>query len=326
MVYNFAMPHLEHFKPAWWLNHSHAQTLWPSLVRQRPEIQIRHERITLPDGDFIDLDWTMNNTGPIVLVFHGLGGSIESKYALGLLKAVHDRGWRGVVMNFRSASGEVNRSMKSYHAGETEDTGYIINLLQQRETNTPIAVCGFSIGGSALLNLLAKKRPASIKAAVAVSVPYLLNNATESLDRGFSRVYQQYILKSLKETSRQKLAHLHSPFNRKDLDKTKNFRQFDDLVTAPIHGFNGVDDYYTQCSSRQYLARITTPTLLIHAKDDPFMTPDAIPKKKELSPAVQLELYNGGGHVGFVSGIFPWKPTYWLEHRIPEYLAPFLSK
>jgi len=313
------------FKPAWWLNHPHTQTLWPSLVRQRPKIQTRRERISLPDGDFIDLDWTMNISGPIVIVFHGLGGSIESKYALGLLKAIHARGWRGVLMNFRSASGEVNKSIKSYHAGETEDTGYVINLLHKREMNTPIAVCGFSIGGSALLNLLGKKRPPCIKAAVAVSVPFLLSNATDSLDRGFSRIYQRHILNSLKKTSKQKLALVHSPFTREKLDKTKNFRQFDDLVTAPVHGFNGVDDYYKQCSSRQYLTHIETPTLLIHAKDDPFMTPDAIPEKRELSPSVQLELHNCGGHVGFVSGVLPWKPRYWLEHRIPEYLTPLLS-
>lgn len=313
------------FKPAWWLNHSHAQTLWPSLVRQRPKIQTRRERITLPDGDFIDLDWTMNNTGPIVIIFHGLGGSIDSKYALGLLKTIHARGWRGVVMNFRSASGEVNNSVKSYHAGEMEDTGYIIDLLHKREADIPMAVCGFSIGGSALLNLLGKQKLPGIRAAVAISVPFMLDNASDSLDQGFSRLYQRYILTGLKRKTHIKFSRISPPFELGKLKHARNFRQFDDLVTASTHGFSNVDDYYGQCSARQHLRHIEIPTLLIHARDDPFMSPDAIPKKEELSSAVKLELYDNGGHVGFVSGKFPWKPTYWLDHRVPEFLAPLLS-
>ena len=147
------------------------QTLWPYLFRRMPRVELRRERLELPDGDFLDLDWTKNSRGPIVIVLHGLEGSSDSKYARGLLKAVHDHGWRGVVMHFRGCGGEPNRLPRSYHSGETTDLAYVVKLLQSREPETPLFVVGFSLGGNVLLKWLGKPQPRHPCLAALASIP-----------------------------------------------------------------------------------------------------------------------------------------------------------
>lgn len=311
------------FRPAWWLPGPHAQTIWPVLCRRRPRLPLRRERLELPDGDFLDLDWTFGERGPIVLVVHGLEGSSDSHYALGILAAVVRRGWRGAVMHFRGCGGQPNRLARSYCAGDTADIAHVVDWLHRREPITPLAAVGYSLGGNALLKWLGET-PADppLRAAVAVSAPFLLDAAAQRLGSGFSRLYQSHLLRELKRGYREKFRHRSDgPVALDELATLRNFYAFDDRITAPLHGYTGVGDYYARASCRQFLRRIRIPTLILHALDDPFMSPDAVPKAAELSARVRLELSRNGGHVGFVAGRWPWRADYWLERRIPAFLA-----
>lgn len=317
-----------HFKPAWWLPSSHLQTLWPTLCR-RPikHLTFKRERIELPDGDFIDLDWVdRHQTGPIVLLLHGLEGTLNSPYAKGMLNAIQREGWRGIFLSFRGCSGEHNRLPRSYHSGDTADVDYVVELLKQREPSTPMAAVGFSLGGNVLVKWLgetAHNNP--LQAAVAICVPFELYKAVLRINRGFSRVYQWHLLSCLRNKLKGKAKMLSSPISTQQLNKVRTIHDFDEYVTAPLHGFANANDYYVKCSSRAYLPYILRPTLLVQAKDDPFMTEDVLPNEKELSPLVQLELTDKGGHVGFVSGKVPWQAEYWLEQRVPEFLRAYLK-
>lgn len=308
------------FQPAGWLPGPHAQTLWAGVIRRRPRVGLRRERVELPDGDFVDLDWTTGDGGPIVLIVHGLEGSSRSRYAAGLLAAVHARRWRGTVLHLRGCSGEPNRRPQRYHACATEDLEYVFDQLRAREPHTLIAVIGYSLGGSIVLNWLSdREEPPAVGAAVAVSVPFDLNLSADRLASGFSRLYQHALLNNLYDRVKQKRRVVPHPLGERLTHRPKNFREFDDLYTAPLHGFAGVDDYYGRCSTIGKLQRIRTRTLILHAADDPFLGPVGVPRQDQLSDAVTLELSPQGGHAAFVSGPF-WRPRYWLEQRIPEYI------
>jgi predicted alpha/beta-fold hydrolase len=312
------------FKPAWWLPGPHLQTLWPTLARRDKKILLQRERIELADGDFLDLDWTEQKTGPIVLILHGLEGSVNSTYAQGMLKSMTQQGWRSAVMHFRGCSGEVNRLPRMYHSGDTGDIDAIIKILRVREPETPIAVIGFSIGGNVLLKWLGETAAANIlTAAVAVSVPFQLNKSVDHLHRGFSRIYEKHLLRSLCTKITEKFRTQLAPVVLPAVSSIKTIRQFDDEVTAPLHGFENAEDYYVRSSSRQFLKSIAVPTLLLQAKDDPFMPDSVIPSVSELSSMVTLEVSLQGGHVGFVGGL-PWRPRYWLDERVPEFLQQYL--
>lgn len=322
------------FTPAWWLRNPHLQTLWPHLLRFKLRVETRRERLELPDGDFVDLNWTLNSgtvpdatyNSPIVIVLHGLQGSVRSSYASGLLRAIENMGWRGVFMHFRGCSGEPNRLARCYHAGETEDFATLVEVLRQREPHTPLAAVGFSLGGNVLLKWLGEiGERAPLQAAVAVSVPFDLANSVRRINQGLSRAYQLRLLRGLRNSIQQKFKHIATPENLGDLRRLRSIRDYDGNVTAPLHGFADADDYYTRSSSRQYLKNIRVPTLILHAADDPFMTAQAIPEFNELSSSTRLELSKRGGHLGFVGGKYPWKPDYWLEARIPEFLRAALG-
>lgn len=311
------------FRPAWWLPGPHAQTLWPVLFRRRPRLALRRERLELPDGDFLDLDWTIGERGPIVLILHGLEGSSASHYARGLLAALVRHGWRGVVMHFRGCSGQPNRLARRYCAADTADLAYVADWLRRREPDTPLAAVGYSLGGNALLKWLGEAgADLPLRAAVAVSTPFLLDHTARRLQQGFSRLYQLHLLRALKGGYRAKFRHRSDgPIPLAELAAIRDFYGFDDRITAPLHGYAGVHDYYARASCRPDLGRIRVPTLILHASDDPFMRPETAPKASELSSSVRLELSPGGGHVGFVAGPWPWRADYWLERRIPAFLA-----
>lgn len=320
------------FKPAWWLWSSHSQTIYPSLLRRIKSPIDLMERIELPDGDFIDLAWAVNGLGsdtPLLILLHGLGGSMDSNYAAGLMQAFNRCGWRALLMHFRGASKEPNRLLRAYHSGDTQDLNYLLQLLAEREPRTKKAAVGFSLGGNVLLKWLGEQGQQSLlQAAVAVSVPFQLGLVADRINRGFSRVYQRYLLDRLRQIFERKMANyteVEMPKVLQDLHKWQCFWTFDEHVTAPLHGFPHVHAYYRESSSRAYLAKISTPTLIIHALDDPFMTPEVVPAADELSKEVVLELSQKGGHVGFISGQLPGKPIYWLEQRIPDYLNCLLN-
>jgi hypothetical protein len=308
------------FKPAWWLPGPHLQTLFPHIFRKRNAPALTRERIELDDGDFLDIDWSGNDSGPLVLLLHGLEGSIRSHYATGLMNALSRCGFQVVLLNFRGCSGEPNRLPRSYHSGDTEDVDTILDRLCRRHPQRPVYIVGTSLGGNVLLKWLGENPDQTlVKKAVAISVPFELNIAAHRLERGLSRLYQAHLLYKLRRSTRRKSARMALPIDASRLSRIKSFRQFDDQVTAPLHGFDGVDDYYRRASSRPFIKNIKTPTLILHALDDPFMTADAVPEDDELGPGVQLELSETGGHVGFVGGILPWKPRYWVDERVCDY-------
>ena len=311
------------FTPAWWLPGPHAQTLWPALARRPRPVALTRERIELQDGDFIDIDWTGRGSGPIVVILHGLQGSSRSLHVRGLLGALSRRGWRGAVMHFRGCSGEPNRLPRTYHSGETGDAGYILGRLRERHPSAPFAAVGYSLGGNVLLKWLAERGPgAELDAAVAVSVPFRLDRAADRLERGFSRAYKRHFIIDLQRTVLEKFRHRPGPLDLDAVRRERTFRGFDDRVTAPLHGFRDAAHYYDTASCcRQYLRRVARPTLIVHALDDPFMTRDVVPRREELAPSIRLELGAAGGHVGFVEGSTPWSARYWLEERIPRFLA-----
>lgn len=310
------------FTPAWWLSSPHLQTLWQPLFRRGPRPALRRQRLELPDGDFLDLDWTGPLQGPTVLALHGLEGSVRSPYIRGLLQVLAARGWRAVLMHFRGCSGEPNRADRWYHSGETTDLTTVVHWLRAHNPHAPLAVVGYSLGGNVLLKWLGEwGARAPISAAVAVSVPFVLSAAAERLEVGFSRIYQWWLLRQLRASTLRKFSTRPAPIDLSGIDTWRTFRKFDDRVTAPLHGFRDVEDYYWRSSSRPYLRRIRVPTLIVHARDDPFIDEGALPKTSELSRTTTLEVSARGGHVGFVAGRIPGRPIYWLEHRIPRFLA-----
>lgn len=322
------------FKPAWWLKNRHLQTLYPALCRKISSPLLRRERLTTPDGDFIDIDWCGEGNKPLVILLHGLTGSSQSVYIKGLQTVLLTHNFRSVTLNFRGCSGEANHSARCYHSGETEDINFLYQKLRQREPDTAFAAIGFSLGGNVLLKWLGEQgEKLDLFAAIAVSVPLVLSTCATKLDLGFSKIYRANLLKELKIYISDKQQHLEFLGHQHEADKIKalgdlsqitSFWEYDERIVARLHGFKNAHDYYHRSSSRQFLKAITMPTLIIQAVDDPFMTAEVIPQREELSCHVQLEVTQGGGHVGFVSGKNPFKPLYWLEKRIPEFLLqPF---
>ena len=284
------------------------------------------ERLELDDGDFVDLDWNgpagKPVSGPLVLLLHGLEGSIESPYALELMARAADRGWPAVLLNFRGCSGEVNRLTRGYHAGETGDLSTVLEYLGQQHPGVKVAAVGYSLGGNVLLKYLGERgRDSALVTAVGVSVPFELQMASDALNEGLSRMYRIWLMKRMRATVRRKFRPDTDVLDWYSAMAAKTFNQFDDRVTARLHGFNGVADYYSTSSCRQFLRDIQTPTLIIHASDDPFMNSSVIPGNDELSPSVELELSPDGGHVGFVTGGWPWRPRTWLPARILDHIA-----
>lgn len=318
------------FKAPWWLRNPHLQTLWPRFERRGQLVALRRERIDTGDGDFLDLDWAepapVAGDAPLVLLIHGLEGNSLSPYVQGMLSALAARGWRSLVMHFRGCSGEPNRLPRSYHSGETGDPGLVNQLLRERFPQAPLVLIGYSLGGNVLLKYLGEaSRIDTVTAAAAISVPFLLSPSADRLQRGFSQLYQRILLASLKAKTLQKFSIMTSPVPLAALATATSIRDFDDIVTAPIHGFADAADYYARNSSRQFLRAIDVPTLIVHAADDPFMTPEVIPAGDELSPTVRLEVSERGGHVGFVDGPSPWRARHWLETRVPAFIAAQLQ-
>jgi hypothetical protein len=319
------------FTSAWWLKNHHLQTIYPALSRKIAFLpHYRRERLTTLDNDFIDIDFCGVGNQPLIILLHGLTGSSQSGYIKGLQQILFTQGFRSAALNFRGCSGMPNNKARSYHSGETEDIHFLYKTLREREPNTPLGAVGFSLGGNVLLKWLGEQGKAvDLFAAVAVSVPLVLSVCATKLDAGFSRLYRKNLLEELNDYMQAKLLHLEDIGsvaeaikikNLGDLSLIKSFWQYDDQVVAKLHGFNDVFDYYQRSSSRQFLKSIAVPTLLIQAADDPFMTAAVLPNQDELSPSVVMEIVSGGGHVGFVAGKNPFKPDFWLEQRIPQYL------
>ena len=309
------------FAPPWPLRSPHAQTLWPFLFRQRLQTGYLAETFELPDGDFLDLNWSQTDSDKTVLLIHGLEGSIESHYVGGLMARLEAGGYRPVFMHFRGCSGRINRLPRAYHSGDTGDIAEVVKHIEQ-QTGAPVfAAIGFSLGANALLKWLGQSGTANpLQRAVAVSVPFQLADAARRLNEGLSRFYREYLLRSLKNSYQRKFATMPSPL-KVDLQAIKTLWQYDEAITAPLHGFDGADHYYHVASSRQYLHSIVIPTCIIHARDDPFMYPHNVPVPSELSPSIDLRVSAFGGHVGFVEWRRAGGIDYWHERQIMDFLV-----
>ncbi len=328
------MPGKSQFSPCWWGRNPHVQTLLPTLIRRNRSISTIKQRWDTEDGDFLDLAWSALPckalSTPIIVVFHGLEGSIDSPYIKGLFQSIRDCGWIGVLMHFRGCSQEPNRATRSYHSGETTDAAFIIRQIKERYPQSPLFAVGYSLGGNMILKYLGEQGDKCLlDAAVAVSVPFKLDRCAARLETGFSRAYLRHLVRQLTDSMVLKMKVVdfskQVSLTEKEIINLKTFREFDDVVTAPLHGFENADDYYNRCSSLQFLKNVKTPTLVLHSEDDPFISRDAIPSSHELSAQVKLELSKAGGHVGFISGGSPLKPEFWLEKRIPEFIGEQLT-
>lgn len=313
------------------MSNAHLQTILPRLIRRRIQLQPHWQRLTLPDTDFVDLAWSEDPAGakhkPRVVLFHGLEGSFHSPYVHGLLQVCKDRGWLGVVMHFRGCSGEPNRLRRIYHSGETSDARFFLQWLRDEWGTVPTAAAGFSLGGNMLACLMGEQGYSCLlDAAVVVSAPLMLEPCSLKLEQGFSRFYQRYLLNLLKQNAERKLLAWPGtlPIDLPQLRALKKLRDFDDVITARAHGFLDATDYYRRCSAMPLLPGVEKPLLIIHAKDDPFMTSEVIPAPDTLPSSVTYQLTEYGGHVGFVSGTL-FKPQMWLEQRIPQWLSTWLD-
>jgi uncharacterized protein len=302
-----------------WLPGGHAQTIYASLLAPRPAVEFRRTEWTTPDGDFIDLDWLDGPAeAPLVVLFHGLEGSSRSHYAASMMGMVRTRGWRGVVPHFRGCSGRPNRLPRAYHSGDFEEIHWILERLAVHAHPAPLFAAGVSLGGNALLKWLAQQGSAAtstLRAAAAVCAPVDLQAAGHGLGRGLNRLYTWYFLQTLKPKSLQKLLQHPGLYDGRAVSRARNLYEFDHLVTAPLHGFDSADDYWTRASSKPDLGRIEVRTLLLHARNDPFLPGSFLPGSAEVSPHVTLDYQETGGHAGFVSGAFPGSLD-WLPRRL----------
>ena len=315
------------FKPAPGLSNTHLQTLGATLLGRLRPIKYYRETLCLPDDDFVDLDW-MNKpysetSEPILIIFHGLEGSSQSHYVRELALYASERDWSVVIMNFRSCSGRLNKQPRLYHSGETADACYLINWLHQSYPAASLFAAGFSLGGNMLLKMAGEQGDESlIKALVAVSAPIKLQESTQHMLSGLSRYYQRYLLRALKRKALAKFKqHDYSllidlPEYR--LMECKSIREFDELFTARIHGFDGATDYYQKNSAYRFLNTITRPSLLIHAHDDPISPSSILPDASQISTNISLDINQHGGHAGFLAGQL-WHPVFWLPERIIAY-------
>ena len=321
------------YSAPWWLPGGHAQTLYAALVAPRPRVAYRRERWDTPDGDFIDLDWVVDegpstrpstlDPRPLVVLFHGLEGSSRSHYSLALMAAVRERGMRGVAVHFRGCSGVPNRLPRAYHSGDAQEIEWILRRLRAQNAGAPLFAVGVSLGGNALLKWLGETGADAgtvVNKAAAVSAPVDLMAAGDALGQGFSLLYARNFLSTLKVKSLAKLARYPGLYDAARVRAASTLREFDDLVTAPLHGFKGVDDYYARASSKPQLKCIAAPTLMLNARNDPFLPARFLPTPQEVSLNVLLETPAGGGHAGFVTGRFPGNIE-WLAQRVLRFFA-----
>lgn len=319
------------FKTPWWLGNPHLQSLWGTLFRRRSSLRRRRERLELDDGDFIDLDWHCSHSpqAPILLALHGLTGSSQSHYILGIQSAMAHCGWNSVALNMRGCSGEPNRLPRGYHSGASDYYAEVVNHVRNSYPGAPLFACAYSLGANILLKYLGERGvDTPLQATAAVSVPFQLDRCADHIEKGFARVYQAYFVRELIRYVEAKKNRYRQNGQKDFLDTLerlgpltgiKTLRTFDDRITAPLSGFIDSADYYHKASCRQFLGGIRIPTLILHARDDPFIDSICVPRPGELPPSCTLELSRQGGHVGFLTSGLQQPGLYYLEHRLPQW-------
>ncbi|UOQ67138.1 YheT family hydrolase [Hymenobacter volaticus] len=322
------MPLVAHsrYQPPFYLFNGHLQTIVPSLLRTVPEVRYERERVETEDGDFLDLDWSRLNdrsADTLCIVSHGLEGDAGRPYVRGMVRALNKAGFDALAWNYRSCSGEMNRLLRSYHLGDTDDLDFVVRYALATGRYQRVYLTGFSAGGNVTLKYLGEnpdRVPHEVQRAAVFSVPTDLKASSHQIARPENRVYLNRFMKSLRRKMREKAALLPGQVNLEGLDLLRDFPQFDDRFTAPMHGFKSADEYYERSGSGRYLSAIRIPTLLVNAQNDPFLAPTCYPREvASRSEFVYLETPQGGGHVGFAEGTPDGE--YYSERRAVEFLT-----
>jgi predicted alpha/beta-fold hydrolase len=302
--------------------------MWGKFFRPRPSLPTRLERWETPDGDFIELHRLDAPAGsPRLLFLHGLEGTIRSHYVSGFFTEAQRRGWAADLLLFRGCGDEPNRGPRFYHSGETTDLAFALERLEAETPDRPILLAGVSLGGNVLLKYLgerADRLSPQIRGAAAVSVPFDLEKGARFISKGFARVYDRHFLRTLRRKALEKLERYPDLFNPAELEQARSIYEFDDVVTAPVHGFESAHDYYSRSSSLGFLERVRVPTLLLSAVDDPFLPSSVLDQVRaiaKLNRALTVEFPERGGHVGFIGGRVPCRPIYYAEARVCEFLS-----
>ena len=306
------------YQPPFFLFNAHLETIYPALLRRVPLQAYTRERIATPDQDFLDLDWIKQDAGRLVIISHGLEGNSQRSYIKGMARMCLASNFDVLTWNYRGCSEEMNRELRFYHSGATDDVGVVVNhAIACGYTN--ITLIGFSLGGNLTLKYIGEQQPPKeVKKAVAFSVPLDLHSSCIQISRPSNRIYSERFLKSLKKKIITK-AVFRKELDIKGIDAIASLIEFDDHFTAPIHGFKNAVDYYTQSSSLQFLTRITIPALIINAQNDPFLSKDCYPTATlHDHPFVRFESPAYGGHVGFAQ--FNKNGLYWSEERAMEFI------
>ncbi len=317
------------YRPAWWLPDPHSATLWGRVGRREPHIATRIERFDTPDGDFLELVRLDGPSldAPRLLLLHGLEGGAHSHYAKAMFREARARGWAADLLLFRTCGTEPNRLPRSYHSGETSDPRFVIEQLATAFPSAPLGVMGVSLGANVLCKLLGEdgeRLSGNVRGAVAMSTPFDLARASRHIGRGFGVVYERFFLRSLIPKALSKVSRHRELSDLTSVRRARTLWEFDDHFTAPLHGFADAADYYARASSLPYLAEIRRPTLLLSAVDDPFLPSDVLDRVRTVTrnnASITIEFPERGGHVGFTSGLLPWRPRYYGEWRAAEFLA-----
>ncbi|PIE31702.1 alpha/beta hydrolase [candidate division KSB3 bacterium] len=318
------MPLLQHsdYTPPFIFRNPHLHTIYPSIFRKVNGVSFTRERIDTPDGDFLDLDWSRIGAKKLILAIHGLEGSSHSGYIPGIIHAFQRRGWDGVALNLRSCSGEPNRLLRSYHSGATEDVETTIAYLLRHYHYTKIAIVGFSLGGNLTLKYLGERGaslPPEIFRAAAISTPCDLKSSAWQISEELGGLYLKNFLWHFRRKIRQKMKRMPGAISDENFHEIKTLRDYDERYTAPIHGFASAEDYWTRCSSKQFLPDICIPTFLLNAQDDPFLRQESFPfEEAQSSSYLFFEAPKFGGHVGFVARNL--QQEYWHETRVVTFI------
>jgi predicted alpha/beta-fold hydrolase len=309
-----------------WLPGAHAQTIAAAKLVPRPRVAYRRERWDTPDGDFIDVDFAAPEPldgAPTVVLFHGLEGNSHSHYALAVMRAVADRGWRGIVPHFRGCSGEANRLPRAYHSGDSDDVDWILRRVRARFAHGPLYAAGVSLGGNVLAKWLGEREQDAgfVTAAASIGAPLDLAAGGAALGRGFNLVYTKLFLVTLVRKARDKAQRFPGLIDERRLSACRDLYDFDNAYTAPVHGFRDADDYWTRASGKPWLRAVAVPHLVLNARNDPFVPATSLPTTRDVSRLVVLEQPEEGGHIGFVRGAPPGDLGF-----LPERLLTFFER
>lgn len=304
------------------MQNGHIQSIYPTLFRRFDTGFYERERIFTPDDDFLDIDWSRTGSNKLAIISHGLEGNSHRNYVVGMVKMLNRNGWDALAWNYRSCSGEMNRRLRFYNSGTIDDLEVVIEHAAKIESYKEIVLIGFSMGGNLSLLYLGNKGSridSKIVRSVVFSVPCDLKASTRELAKFKNRIYMGRFLKTLHQKIRTKMKLMPGQINDDNYHLIKNFKDYDDRYTAPLHGFNNAEDYWSKCSSNRFIPEIKIPTLIVNARNDPFIADGCYPVNETSdSKCVYLETPRSGGHVGFMQ--FKRDKSYWSEERTIEFL------